>query len=147
MNVIIGADHAGFSLKEAIKADIEAAGYMLLDVGAFEYDRDDDYPDFAVAVCREVLSDKGQRGIIICGSGVGACITANKIKGIRACLCHDIYSAVQGVEHDDMNILCLGGQIVGPELAKKLVLGFLSASFFGEGRFLRRVDKILKLEQ
>ncbi len=147
MKVIIGADHAGFTLKESIKAEVEAAGHQLVDVGAYEYDRDDDYPDFAVAVSQAILAGKGDRGVIICGSGVGACIAANKLKGIRACLCHDIYSAVQGVEHDNMNILCLGGQIIGPELAKKLVLGFLSASFFGTGRYLRRVDKIMKLEE
>ncbi|MGD2079171.1 MAG: RpiB/LacA/LacB family sugar-phosphate isomerase, partial [Chloroflexota bacterium] len=94
-----------------------------------------------------VVTKKGARGILVCGSGVGACIAANKISGARACLCHDIYSAVQGVEHDDMNILCLGGLIVGPELAKKLVLGYLNAAFINEGRYLRRVKKVIALEQ
>ena len=146
MRVIIGADHAGFALKELVKVEIEAAGHLVVDVGAYQYDKDDDYPDFAEAVGRALVAGKGERGLLICGSGVGACIAANKIKGVRACLCHDIYSAVQGVEHDDMNILCLGGLIVGPELARKLVTGYLNAEFFGTGRFQRRVDKIVKLE-
>jgi len=146
MRVIIGADHAGFALKEIVKEEIEVAGYQVIDVGAYKYDKDDDYPDFAEAVGRALVAGEGERGLLICGSGVGACIAANKIKGVRACLCHDIYSAVQGVEHDDMNILCLGGLIVGPELAHKLVTGYLNAEFFGTGRFQRRVDKILKLD-
>ena len=120
---------------------------LVIDIGAHQFEKDDDYPDFAEAVGRAVVAGEGDRGILICGSGVGACIAANKIKGVRACLCHDIYSAVQGVEHDDMNVLCLGGQIVGPELANRLALAYLEANFFGSGRFLRRVEKILKLEE
>jgi len=146
MRIVIGADHAGFGLKEQLKEEIAAAGHDVVDVGAYQYDQNDDYPDFAEAVSRALVAGEGERGLLICGSGVGACIAANKIKGVRACLCHDIYSAVQGVEHDDMNILCLGGMIVGPALARQLVLGYLKAEFFGTGRFLRRVDKILKLE-
>lgn len=147
MRIVIGADHAGFALKETVRADLEAAGHDVVDVGAHEYDKDDDYPDFAAAVGRAVAADEGERGILVCGSGVGACIAANKISGVRACLCHDIYSATQGVEHDDMNVLCLGGLIVGEALARKLVAGFLEASFIGEGRFQRRLDKVLALEK
>lgn len=147
MRIVIGADHAGFALKEQLRADLEAAGHEVVDVGAHEYDKDDDYPDFAAAVGRAVAAGEGERGILVCGSGVGACIAANKIKGVRACLCHDIYSATQGVEHDDMNVLCLGGHIVGEALARKLIAGFLEASFIGEGRFQRRLDKVLALEE
>lgn len=147
MRIVIGADHAGFALKEKLRGQLEAAGHEVVDVGAYAYDRDDDYPDFAEAVGRAVVAGQGERGILVCGSGVGACIAANKIDGVRACLCHDIYSATQGVEHDDMNVLCLGGLIVGDALAEKLVQGFLSAQFIGEGRFLRRLNKVLALEE
>lgn len=146
MRVVIGADHAGFVLKEKLCRQLQEAGHEVVDVGAHEYDRDDDYPDSAAAVGRAVVAGQGERGILVCGSGVGACIAANKIDGVRACLCHDIYSATQGVEHDDMNVLCLGGLIVGDALAEKLVHGFLSAEFIGEGRFLRRLNKVLALE-
>ncbi|HSM55937.1 MAG TPA: ribose 5-phosphate isomerase B [Candidatus Sulfomarinibacteraceae bacterium] len=147
MRIVIGADHAGFALKETLKRELESAGHTVVDVGAHHYDPDDDYPDFSAAVGRAVVSGEGERGILVCGSGVGACVAANKIKGVRACLCHDIYSATQGVEHDDMNVLCLGGLIVGEALAKKLVHGFLEAEFIGAGRFKRRLDKILALEE
>src|SRR5688572_17463164 len=112
MKIVIGADHAGYELKELLKPELEAAGHTVLDVGAHEYDKEDDYPDFAAALARAVAAGDGERGILFCGSGVGACIAANKVKGARACLCHDIYSAVQGVEHDDMNIICIGGLII-----------------------------------
>lgn len=147
MKIIIGADHAGYELKELLKPELEAAGHAVLDVGAHEYDREDDYPDSAAALARAVAAGEGERGILFCGSGVGACIAANKVKGARACLCHDIYSAVQGVEHDDMNIICIGGQIVGPALARKLVEGFLAATYIGSGRFQRRLEKVLTLEE
>jgi ribose 5-phosphate isomerase B len=146
MKIVIGADHAGFDLKEKLRAELEQAGHELLDVGAHEYDGQDDYPDFAAAVARAVVNGEGEKGILVCGSGVGACIAANKIRGARACLCHDIYSAVQGVQHDDMNVLCLGGMIVGEALARQLVGGFLSASFMPQERFQRRLDKVLALE-
>jgi ribose 5-phosphate isomerase B len=146
MQIVIGADHAGYDLKEKLKSHLKEAGHTIVDVGAHAYDGDDDYPDFSAAVGRAVVAGDGQRGILVCGSGVGACIAANKIQGVRACLCHDIYSATQGVEHDDMNVLCLGGIIVGEALAKKLVDGFLSATYIGSGRFKRRVDKIIALE-
>lgn len=146
MKIAIGADHAGFELKEILRRDLEKNGYQIRDLGAYQYSKDDDYPDFAEAVGRAVATGEVARGILVCGSGVGASIAANKIKGVRACLCHDIYSAVQGVEHDDLNVLCLGGLIVGPALALKLVVGFLNAEFIGEGRYLRRLEKVLRLE-
>jgi ribose 5-phosphate isomerase B len=147
VKVIIGADHAGFALKELLRTELEAAGYDIVDVGAHAYIKSDDYPDFAAAVARAVASEEGSRGVLVCGSGVGASIAANKVKGARACLCHDIYSAVQGVEHDDMNILCLGGLIVGSALASKLVAGFLEAEFFATGRYVRRLNKVIDLEE
>lgn len=146
MRIVIGADHAGFALKETLKKELENAGHTVTDVGAHHYDPDDDYPDFSAAVGRAVVAGEGERGILVCGSGVGACVAANKIDGVRACLCHDIYSATQGVEHDDMNVLCLGGLIVGEALAKKLVRGYLEAEFINAGRFRRRLDKVLALE-
>jgi ribose 5-phosphate isomerase B len=147
VKVFIGADHAGFALKEALRTYLEGAGNQVVDVGAHAFDRSDDYPDFAAAVAKAVASEEGARGVLVCGSGVGASIAANKIRGARACLCHDIYSAVQGVEHDDMNILCLGGLIVGQALAEKLVAGFLGARFFGSGQYLRRRNKVIALEE
>ena len=147
MKVVIGADHAGFELKEIIRQELEASGFDVIDIGAFEYLKEDDYPDYAEAVARAIVSGRGERGVLVCGSGVGACIAANKIRGARACLCHDSYSAVQGVEHDDMNILCLGGLIVGQKLASKLVVGFLGANFIDQGRYRRRVDKTIALEE
>ena len=147
MRVVIGADHAGFAMKEALKAYLGEKGHEVVDVGAHAYDGEDDYPDFSEAVGRAVTAGEAPRGILVCGSGVGACIAANKIRGVRACLCHDIYSPTQGVEHDDMNVLCLGGLIVGEALARKLIDGFLSAEFIGHGRFQRRLDKVLALEE
>jgi ribose 5-phosphate isomerase B len=146
MRVVVGTDHAGYQLKEFLVAELEKAGHTIVDVGAYTYDGADDYPDFSAAVGRAVAAGEGERGILLCGSGVGASVAANKIKGVRACLCHDIYSAVQGVEHDDMNVLCLGGMIIGPALAIKLAEGFLGAEFLGYGRFQRRLDKVLALE-
>ncbi len=146
MKIVIGADHAGFALKETLKALLQAANHDVIDVGAYEYIKTDDYPDSSAAVARAVVAGEAPKGILVCGSGVGASIAANKIAGARACLCHDIYSATQGVEHDDMNILCLGGSIVGENLAWKLVEGFLSAEFLPEPRFQRRLDKVIALE-
>ena len=148
MKVIVGADHAGFALKEKIKAQLIKEGYDITDVGAHEYIATDDYPDSAEALARAVVSTEGSKGVLFCGSGVGASIAANKVPGARACLCHDIYSAVQGVEHDDMNIIALGGVIVGPALAIKLIRGFLGASFHGDQeRFVRRLNKVIAIEQ
>jgi ribose 5-phosphate isomerase B len=146
VKIVIGADHAGFELKEKVLQLLVSNNHEVLDVGAFEYLKDDDYPDYSEAVAKAVVSGDAERGILICGSGVGACIAANKIDGVRACLCHDIYSASQGVEHDDMNILCLGGQVVGFALAQMLIEGFLSAQFLNETRCIRRLDKVKALE-
>lgn len=144
--VIFGADHGGFTLKNELITRLNEM-YEIVDLGACKFDPDDDYPDFALAVSRAVASGQANRGVLICGSGVGACIAANKVPGIRACLCHDTYSAHQGVEHDDMNILCLGARVVGLELAAELVQAFLNASFSGETRHRRRLDKVLAIEQ
>jgi ribose 5-phosphate isomerase B len=146
VRVAIGVDHGGFALKSELVPWLKAQGYEVLDLGAHKYEAADDYPDFAEAVARSVASGETQRGIIICGSGVGACIAANKIKGVRAGLCHDTYSAHQGVEHDDMNVLCLGARIIGGELAKEIVAAFLKAEFSQEERFLRRLQKVLAIE-
>ncbi len=146
-DVALAADNAGFLLKTELLAWLKAQGYQVLDVGAFSVDPDDDYPDYAEAIAGAVASGKAWRGILICGSGVGACVAANKVPGIRACLCHDIYSAHQGVEHDNINILCLGARIVGIELAKDLAIAFLNARFTGEERHRRRLDKVAAIEQ
>ena len=144
--VAVGADHGGFSLKGEMSAQIEQS-HPLLDVGAHSFDQDDDYPEYAEAVARAVASGAARRGVLICGSGVGACVAANKMPGVRACVCHDTYSAHQGVEHDDINVLCLGARIVGVELARELVAAFLSAEFSGEERHQRRRDKVLDIER
>ena len=147
MRISIGADHAGLPLKEELKPWLEAQGHELLDFGAHEFDRDDDYPDYAEAVARAVAEGEVTRGIMVCGSGVGACVTSNKVRGVRACMCHDTYSAHQGVEHDDMNVLCLGARIIGGELAREVVTAFLGAQFSGEERHQRRLNKLLAVER
>jgi ribose 5-phosphate isomerase B len=143
--IAIAADHGGFFLKNDLLQRLGSV-YTFIDLGAEKFDSSDDYPDYAYAVAREVAAGRTGRGILVCGSGVGACIAANKMKGVRACVCHDTYSAHQGVEHDDMNILCLGSRIVGVELAVELVNAFLTAKFKNEGRYLRRLKKIITLE-
>lgn len=147
MIIAVGADHAGYALKGEIVGWLKEEGHQVKDLGAFDLDPEDDYPDFALAVSSSVSSGQVERGIVVCGSGVGACVTANKVKGIRACLCHDTYSARQGVEHDDMNVICIGGRIIGIELAKLVLQAFLSADFMPEPRFKRRLDKIMQVEQ
>ena len=147
MRIAIGADHAGLPLKQELAPWLQAQGHELVDFGAHEFDRNDDYPDYAEAVARAVASGKAQRGIMVCGSGVGACVTSNKVKGVRACMCHDTYSAHQGVEHDDMNVLCLGARIIGGELAREVVMAFLGAEFSGEERHRRRLNKLLAVER
>jgi ribose 5-phosphate isomerase B len=147
MKIAIGADHAGFVLKQMLTANLQRRGYEIVDLGAHELNSGDDYVDYAVAVARSVASGEAERGIVVCGSGVGVAVAANKIPGIRACLCHDTYSAHQGVEHDDMNVLVLGGRIIGPALAEELVLAFLGARFSGEERHVRRLGKIKRLEE
>ncbi len=146
MQIGIGADHGGFPLNEQIIARLKGEGHEVVDFGTHG-NAPADYPDFARAVGEAVQSGRVERGIVICGSGVGACVAANKIRGVRACLCHDTYSAHQGVEHDDLNVLCLGARIVGSELAFELVRAFLSAKFSGEERHQRRLDKVLALER
>ena len=146
ITVALGADHGGFALKNELVARLQAT-YEISDMGADTFEPGDDYPDFVLSVSRAVTSGQAKRGILICGSGVGACIAANKITGIRACLCHDTYSAHQGVEHDDMNILCLGARVIGIELAAELAQAFLSANFSDEARHRRRLQKVLAIEQ
>jgi ribose 5-phosphate isomerase B len=144
--VAVGADHGGFLLKQELVSRLRD-DYEILDVGADSYQPDDDYPDFVAAVTKAVVSGDAQRGILVCGSGVGACIAANKVPGIRAGLCHDVYSAHQGVEHDDMNVLCLGARVIGVELAAELAAVFLKARFSGKERYLRRLKKTLAIER
>ena len=146
VSVALGADHGGFELKNELAAWL-GREHEIVDVGAHTFDPDDDYPDFAELVAHAVSSGQVQRGIVVCGSGVGASIAANKVPGVRACLCHDIYSAHQGVEHDDMNVLCLGARVVALEPARDLVQAFLEAAFSGEERHQRRLGKVLAIEQ
>ena len=147
LKLAIGADHGGYPLKIELLPWLQSEGYEVVDRGAHQLDPADDYPDFADAVATAIAAGESDRGLIICGSGVGACIAANKVPGVRACLCQDTYSAHQGVEHDDMNVLCLGARITGIELAKELVTSFLNARFTQEERHKRRMDKLLKIER
>jgi ribose 5-phosphate isomerase B len=146
MRIVIGADHAGFDLKQTIADYLRHLGHEVIDKGT-DSDTPVDYPDFAEAVGKAIINGAGARGVLICGSGVGASVAANKIPGIRAGLCHDSYSARQGVEHDDMNVLVLGARVIGPALARELVDGFLAAKFTGEERHRRRIEKIKALEE
>ena len=145
MKLVIGSDHAGFALKVAMGELLRSLGHEVLDVGAFN-ENPSDYPDFAEAVGRAVLDGKAERGVLICGSGVGASVAANKVMGIRAGMCHDTYSAHQGVEHDNINVLVLGSRVVGVKLAEDLVKAFLGAKFSQEERHVRRLGKIKALE-
>ena len=145
MKLVIGSDHAGFQLKVAIGDLLRSLGHEVLDVGAFN-ENPSDYPDFAEPVGRAVVEKKAERGLLICGSGVGVSVAANKIPGIRAGMCHDTYSAHQGVEHDDMNILVLGSRVVGVMLAQDLVKSFLGAKFTNEERHVRRLNKVKAIE-
>ncbi|MDA8432836.1 MAG: ribose 5-phosphate isomerase B [Nitrospiraceae bacterium] len=144
--VALGADHGGFALKEVIARYLAGKGYEVLDYGAKNAEPSD-YPDFAGAVAAAVRDGEADRGILICGSGVGASIAANKFPGVRAAICHDTFSAHQGVEDDDMNVLCMGERIVGTELAKEIVDRFLAARFSGLERHVRRLGKIKKIER
>jgi ribose 5-phosphate isomerase B len=145
MRLVIGSDHAGFELKIRLLEHLRGAGHEVLDVGAYSASPVD-YPDFAEAVGTAVLDGRAERGVLICGSGVGASVAANKLAGIRAGLCHDHYSAHQGVEHDDMNVLVLGARVIGIEPARELVNAFAGAVFTNEERHLRRLEKVRKLE-
>jgi RpiB/LacA/LacB family sugar-phosphate isomerase len=147
MNVAVGFDHRGVRLREAVFAAIDADGAEALDLGVETGDVPVDYPDVARDVAMAIRSGRAERGVLVCGSGVGASIAASKIPGIRAAICHDAYSAHQGVEHDDMNVLCLGSEVVGPSLAHELVRRFLGATFLGEGRYLARLEKVEELEK
>ncbi len=147
MKIAIASDHAGYSLKAALLPHLKTLGHETADLGTDSADKAVDYPDFAEKAAREVLAGRAERAIIVCGSGVGACVAANKIKGIRAGLCHDTYSAHQGVEHDDMNVLCLGSRIIGQALALEVTAAFCAARFSGEERHQRRLDKVLRLEK
>lgn len=142
----IGGDHAGYELKNFLLGELREVAVLVEDCGAYD-ETPSDFPDFAELIARQVLSGKVERGILVCGSGVGVCVAANKIPGIRAGLCHDTYSAHQGVEHDDMNVLCIGARIIGPALAREIVTSFLQASYQPQPRHQQRVEKILQLEQ
>jgi ribose 5-phosphate isomerase B len=146
LGVGIAADHGGFDLKEQLAEELRRRAYEVLDFGAYELLPGDDYPDYVIPLARAVARGEVARGIAICGSGVGACVAANKVPGVRAGLIHDVYSARQGVEDDDMNVLCLGGRVMGYALAWELVQAFLTARFGSDERFRRRLDKIAALE-
>jgi ribose 5-phosphate isomerase B len=146
MRVGIAADHGGFALKEELGASLRNSGYDVVDFGAHTLNPSDDYPDFVIPLARAVAAAEVERGVALCGSGVGASVAANKVSGVRAGLIHDVFSAHQGVEDDDMNIFCLGGQVIGPALALELVGFFLRAHFSGAERHRRRLAKVLALE-
>ena len=145
MIIATGADHGGFNLKETVIALLKDLGHTVTDAGAYT-EGPSDYPDFAKAVAELIITKKAKRGILICGSGVGACIAANKFPGIRASVCHDTFSARQGVEDDDMNVLCLGARVIGPELAYEVVRTFISARFTNAARHRKRLKKVMAIE-
>ena len=147
MRVGIGSDHGGFLLKEQVSERLRDAGYEVRDFGAHQLTPEDDYPDYIIPLAKAVASGEVDRGVALCGSGVGASIAANKVAGVRAGLIHDVFSAHQGVEDDDMNVFSLGGQVIGPALAWELIETFLKASFSGAERHQRRVNKVRALEQ
>ena len=149
MRIAVACDHAGFPLKDVVLEAVRAAGHEVLDLGT-NSTKAVDYPDYSEKLGKVIQSGEAERGILLCGSGVGACIAANKMKGVYAAICHDTYSAHQGVEHDEMNVLCMGARIIGPELVHELVLAFLGARFLGDDpgqeRHKRRVGKVRKIE-
>jgi ribose 5-phosphate isomerase B len=147
MRIGIATDHGGFLLKTNIEELLRKDGHELVDFGASQLTADDDYPDFVIPLARAVASGEVERGIAICGSGVGACVAANKVSGVRAALIHDIFSAHQGVEDDNINMICLGGRVIGYAVAWDLVKAFLGARFSGEERHRRRLEKVSRLEQ
>jgi len=150
MKIAVGCDHAGFPLKDVVVESVKAAGHEVIDVGTYSADAVD-FPDFTKKVGEKIQSGEAERGVLICGSGIGAAIAANKMKGVYASICHDTYSAAQGVMHDAMNVLCMGGRVIGPELVKVLVSAFLNARYLGDDeggeRLSRRVNKIRAIEQ
>jgi RpiB/LacA/LacB family sugar-phosphate isomerase len=145
MRIAVGSDHAGFSLKQEVAEGLRRAGHEVVDVGT-DSEAPVDYPDFAEAVGKAVRDGRAEKGVLICGSGVGASIAANKLRGIRAAICHDTYSAHQGVEHDDMNVLVLGARVIGRALAQELVRAFVPARFTAEERHARRLEKVKAIE-
>ncbi|PKN90401.1 MAG: ribose 5-phosphate isomerase B [Chloroflexi bacterium HGW-Chloroflexi-4] len=145
MQIAVACDHAGFPLKDEVIAALEAAGCSTIDLGTYDQEPVD-YPDYAEKAGRAIINGQAERAVLVCGSGIGACIAANKMKGIYACNVNDVYSARQGVEHDNMNVLCLGARVIGPQTAKELVTAFVGAHFSAEERHQRRFGKILKLE-
>ncbi|EUB99102.1 ribose 5-phosphate isomerase B [Rhizobium sp. CF080] len=146
MNIVIGSDHAGFPLKAEVVSVLEELGHVVEDIGSFTPEPVD-FPDIASLLCQKVRSGSAERGILVCGTGVGAAIAANKVNGIRAAVCHDVHSAHQSVEHDDVNVMCIGAKIVGPWLARDLVVAYLEAEFDRNEDFVRRVEKLTALEQ
>lgn len=146
MRIVVGADHRGYELKDEIAAALRRAGHEVLDVGTDSPDSVD-YPDYARAIGEALADGRAERGVLVCGSGVGASIAANKIRGVRAAVCHDMYSAHQGVEHDDMNVLCLGSGVIDSELALKLVNAFIDARLLDEERYHRRLAKVAEIER
>lgn len=147
MKIAVGADHGGFPLNQRVIEELRAAGHVIEDFGTHDGARPDDYPDYAIAVGRAIQTGSAEIGILICGSGVGACVAANKLRGVRAALCSDTYSAHQSREHDDCNVLCLGARVIGPELAMELVRAFVAARFTGEERHVRRLTKVNQIER
>jgi ribose 5-phosphate isomerase B len=147
MRVAVASDHGGYPLKAGAIELLASLGHDVTDVGAYGFEPLDDYPDFALAIAEAVAGRSVERGVLICGSGVGASIAANKLPGVRAAVCHDTYSAHQGVEHDDMNILCLGARVIGPELAAELIRAFITAQFSNGERHVRRLQKVAAIEQ
>ena len=146
MRVGIAADHGGFTLKEQLAKSLRGSGYEVVDFGAHQMDPEDDYPDFIIPLARAVAAGEADRGVALCGSGVGASVAANKVLGVRAGLIHDVFSAHQGVQDDNMNVFCLGGQVIGPALAWELIETFLTARFSGAPRHERRLAKVQALE-
>jgi len=146
MKIALASDHGGFELKKDLFNWLKEKNYDIIDLGNKVYDSRDDFPDYAGIISKAIINGEAEKGILICGSGVGAAVAANKFKGIRASVCHDIYSAHQGVEHDAMNILCLGARVIGIQLAKDLVVSFINAKYMNEDRLNRRLEKIKKFE-
>lgn len=147
MRIAVAADHAGYDLKQFIAKVLKDSGHTVVDLGTQDPSLPDDYPDYAEAIGHALMGEHADRGILICGSGVGAAVAANKIRSIRAGLCHDSYSAHQGVEHDDMNVLVMGSRVIGAELAREIVLRYLAAQFSGEERHVRRLAKVRAIEE
>ena len=147
MKIAVAGDHAGFHLKNFVVRGLEGDGHDVVDLGAEELDPLDDYPDFAEKVAEAVRTERAERGIVVCGSGVGVCVAINKYPGLRAGVCHDTYSARQGVQHDDMNVLCLGERVLGQALALEIVGTFVDARFSADERHRRRLNKVLAIEE